>query len=450
MINYLMNKLKGYILKKEIWQGDERTENELLPPVAESPFWHYQSCFDAIQTMRRHSEHQLTSEVGYLTNYLGVKIKVENAPLILKDRGGTIEDIPLPANWHADIAEWAAALRSVDLSGDRFTIVELGCGWGCWMSNTGVAARRIGKQVKLIGIEGDKAHHRLAIQTLKKNGFREEQFEVKLGVAAAFRGRALFPVQNVGGINYGLEPLFLRDGEMLPSKFNRSKFNEVEVIPLPEVLEGAELVDLLHIDIQGGELDLIKGSLATINSKARYLVVGTHSRLIEGELMEIMLKAGWLLEMDRPAIYNLQNCLPILRVDGIQGWRNPRFEHILKPLGSIKVTSLPAVLEVNQIYEISVTLSNTGAEVWHGKGAYPVFLSYHWQNADGSYFVYDGLRSELKNQVVLPGKSVQEVVRVIAPNEKGKFKLILTVVQEGVCWFEDRGFKSLNVMIAVV
>ncbi len=166
--------------------------------------------------------------------------------------------------------------------------------------------------------------------------------------------------------------------------------------------------------------------------------------------MEIMLKEGWLLEMDRPAIYNLHNGVPTLRVDGVQGWRNPRFEHILKPLGSIQVSSLPAFLAADQLYEIPVTLNNAGVEVWHGKGAHPVFLCYHWQNVDGSYLVYDGLRSELKNQVVLPGELVQEVVRVVAPIEKGKFKLILTVVQEGVCWFEDRGFKSANAMVAVV
>jgi hypothetical protein len=40
-----------------------------------------------------------------------------------------VEPIPIPANWHADIAEWAAALRAVDLARGSFTMAELGCGW---------------------------------------------------------------------------------------------------------------------------------------------------------------------------------------------------------------------------------------------------------------------------------------------------------------------------------
>jgi hypothetical protein len=40
-----------------------------------------------------------------------------------------VEGIPIPANWHADIAEWAAALRAVELAEETFTVVELGCGW---------------------------------------------------------------------------------------------------------------------------------------------------------------------------------------------------------------------------------------------------------------------------------------------------------------------------------
>ena len=64
--------------------------------------------------------------------------------MILDGRAGEVEDMPIPANWHADIAEWAAALRAVELARGTFSMAELGCGWGCWMNNTGVAARAAG------------------------------------------------------------------------------------------------------------------------------------------------------------------------------------------------------------------------------------------------------------------------------------------------------------------
>ena len=48
----------------------------------------------------------------YVTNFLGVKISPRYFPGILDGKAGTVEPIPIPANWHADIAEWAGALRA--------------------------------------------------------------------------------------------------------------------------------------------------------------------------------------------------------------------------------------------------------------------------------------------------------------------------------------------------
>ena len=81
---------------------------------------------------------------------------------------------------------------------------------------------------------------------------------------------------------------------------------------------------MLHIDIQGGEADLIAGSIAMIQEKVAYMLVGTHSRQIEGQIFDTMLDAGWILEIERPAILSLGAQQPIVTVDGVQGWRNPR------------------------------------------------------------------------------------------------------------------------------
>ncbi|UPG71986.1 hypothetical protein MVG78_15840 [Roseomonas gilardii subsp. gilardii] len=54
-----------------------------------------------------------------------------------------------------------------------------------------------------------------------------------------------------------------------------------------------------------------------------YLVLGTHSRQIEGEIFGMKLAAGgWMLEMERPAILHLHERGPHVTVDGVQGWRN--------------------------------------------------------------------------------------------------------------------------------
>nr|WP_281432331.1 FkbM family methyltransferase [Desulfatitalea alkaliphila] len=120
------------------------------------------------------------------------------------------------------------------------------------------------------------------------------------------------------------------------------------------------------------------------------------------------------------------------------------------PNGSLKAELIPSSVQIGQVLEIPVTLTNESNEPWDGSGIHPVFLSYHWQNIDGSFHAYEGLRTQLSSQVVPPGESVQDIVKIVAPSEKGDFKLILTVVQEGICWFEDMGFKCVNASVAVV
>jgi hypothetical protein len=98
------------------------------------------------------------------------------------------------------------------------------------------------------------------------------------------------------------------------------------MIALQTLVAPCRRVDLLHIDIQGGEADFIAGCLSVMNSKVGYLVVGTHSRQIEGRIMDTLLGAKWKLEIERPAIISLLGDGPLVTVDGVQGWRNPRLD----------------------------------------------------------------------------------------------------------------------------
>ncbi|PSO23652.1 FkbM family methyltransferase [Bradyrhizobium sp. MOS002] len=290
----------------------------------QSPFFHYNSCIDAQEIMRAHALAELHANDRFLTNFLGVLIDPKFFPDILNGKAGQVEPIPIPANWHADISEWAAALRAVDLSGELFTVVELGCGWGCWLNNTGVAARRSARKVRLIGIEGDLGHLQFAREACEVNGFTTSEVVLYHGIASARNGKALFPIQTEAGKNWGLQPIFDASlFDVLRSKLDK-KYEVLPMISLEKISEGSARIDLLHIDIQGGEAELINDSLALLNSKVAYIVVGTHSREIEGRIFSVLREAGWMLEIERPAILSLAGGIPQVSVDGVQGWRNPR------------------------------------------------------------------------------------------------------------------------------
>ncbi len=287
-----------------------------------SPFFHYNTMFDAQAVIRRHAVSDLKPREGYLTNFLGVVIDPKFFPTILADRAGQVEGIPIPANWHADIAEWATALRAVELARHTFTIIELGCGWGCWMNNAGVAARRAGLDVHIIGIEGDEGHVAFAYEAAQENGFKASEYIVHRGIAAPTAGTALFPRQERAGVEWGLEPVFNATEEQRRLALQSGSHDELAMIPLGDVMAPHCRIDLLHIDIQGGEADLVDACLPLLSEKVAYMLIGTHSRQIEGRLFGALLSAGWLLEMERPAILQITEGIPQVTVDGVQGWRN--------------------------------------------------------------------------------------------------------------------------------
>jgi uncharacterized small protein (DUF1192 family) len=291
---------------------------------ANSPFYHFNSSFDAEAVVRAHAASNLSPRPEYLTNYLGVLIHPKYFPGLLDGRSGVVEQAPIPANWHADMSEWGAALRAVDLARDNFTVIELGCGWGCWLNNTGVAARCRNLNVHLIGVEGDPGHIAFAREATTVNGFRPEQVILHHGLAAAASGIALFPRQERAGVSWGLEPIFNADEAVRAKALEARTHDELAMISIAELSEGFERIDLLHIDIQGGEADLVAGSLDILLEKVAYLVIGTHSRQIEGSLFSTLLEAGWILEIERPALLAIESSGPRVTVDGVQGWRNPR------------------------------------------------------------------------------------------------------------------------------
>ena len=87
--------------------------------------------------------------------------------------------------------------------------------------------------------------------------------------------------------------------------------------------------------------------------------------------------------------------------------------------------------------QISVEIENHSAEVLASVAPYPVHLSYHWiESGTGRYHVFDGERTALI-VAVRPRSRLSQDMRVLAPQEPGQYGLVLTMVQEGLVWFDQ-------------
>lgn len=104
---------------------------------------------------------------------------------------------------------------------------------------------------------------------------------------------------------------------------------------------------------------------------------------------------------------------------------------------ALSLWSPPDTMRVGEIMQTRVTVKNTGQAIWSAGGARPVHVSYYWTNAAGDVIDAEGLRANLPRDVE-PGETVGLLVALRAPNAVADARLVCTLVQEGVAWFDHR------------
>ncbi len=109
-----------------------------------------------------------------------------------------------------------------------------------------------------------------------------------------------------------------------------------------------------------------------------------------------------------------------------------------------------SVVSTAQEFKLSVEISNNTNFHWLLNGLNPTYLSYHWQNELGEPIIFEGLRSPFSSLSLSCNQSLTAEMQLIAPLEKGKYKLILTLVKETVCWFEENGFTPAKITVDVI
>jgi len=400
----------------------------------------------------KYSLKNLAPKEGYLTNAFGVLVKPDYVPQMLSGRAGEVEGPPIPANWHADMAEFGAALRAVDLAKGSFTMMELGCGWGCWMNIAGVVAKRHGLKVHLIGVEGDEGHVGFAHEALRDNQFTPDEYTVYHGVAASSKGVALFPKQTAGS-SWGLEPVFDLEKSAADKMLATGSYFMAKQYTLMELAQNHARIDLLHVDIQGGEESLIPAAMPFLSEKVAYLLIGTHSREIEGVMFKHLLAAGFVLEIERPAVLSLDSGKPSLVVDGVHGWRNTRLlpeVDIADPNGAVELLAESPSVKAGEEFKLNVRIVNSSETDWQSVGPKPVMISYKWvsetENGGG---VVEGVRTPLPDTIIRAGDAKEAAVRIIAPPVAGNYELEITCIQECVRWFAAPAFASNRIRLSI-
>jgi hypothetical protein len=134
-----------------------------------------------------------------------------------------------------------------------------------------------------------------------------------------------------------------------------------------------------------------------------------------------------------------------LTAEQLQGSRRRSIQmqfwvHNARPRAACKTTlwaSVPAGMRAGADEEVAVRLTNRAASVLDSSFPYTTNLGYRWFDAAGMPIpAEDGVRTQLPRSLA-PGETADGSMRVVAPRAPGRYLLRLSVVQEGVAWFDD-------------
>jgi len=124
-------------------------------------------------------------------------------------------------------------------------------------------------------------------------------------------------------------------------------------------------------------------------------------------------------------------------------------QKITNGAGKIVPVSVPTNMKPLETNVINVKIYNDTDVTWRNDPFRPSKLSYHWLDENGTVILFEGVRTPLPDDGVLGYDSTLASMKIVAPKEEGKYKLILTMVQESVGWFEGMGFEAYTVMIEI-
>jgi hypothetical protein len=104
---------------------------------------------------------------------------------------------------------------------------------------------------------------------------------------------------------------------------------------------------------------------------------------------------------------------------------------------SLEVSDPPQEVRSSARFWLDAKVTNGADEALFSAAPFPVRLAYHWlEKTTRQMVVFEGKRSGLFPSLD-PNATKSYPMKIVGPSEPGDYILQTTIVQDGVCWFED-------------
>jgi len=279
------------------------------------------------------------AEDGIRLDFLGGRTRTE----WFKPKAGScparFEETAYPP-FNEQYLEWIDLLVAVGEAKGKFTMVELGAGWGRWVVRAALALRHKGiSTFRLVAVEAEPTHFRWMREHFRDNGLNPDEHVLIEAAVGAADGQVRFAVGNAdtwfgqhivpearaaasAGFWARLKRFLRPAAPTTPPVETRA----VECVCLATILEPLEHVDYIDADIQGSEADVFEAAATQLDAKVTRVHIGTHSHAVEERLRALFSRLSWRPEFDHPCSTDSMTPWGVIRFgDGVQAWRNPRF-----------------------------------------------------------------------------------------------------------------------------
>ncbi len=270
---------------------------------------------------------------GCFPNFLGVMTEeifvADYAPSNgVLSNDGLINRTPAPKFDDGEIFfEQAAIHKAVEAAHDKFVMVELGGGYAARTVDAHAALQRHNPMPsRFVVVEAEPTHFRWAERHMRTNGIDpDEHWLINALVAAdrapkafllgeGFYGNGTVPDgdvdQLIANLRGDLTPAdvlatLLKTGRcgvqqpyQVADGVRHFDFGFVSAMPLRDILMPLDHVDLMDIDIQGGESEVLPAAMDIIDRKVRRVHLATHGAERHSQMWDLFFEHGWLCEAD--------------------------------------------------------------------------------------------------------------------------------------------------------
>ena len=201
--------------------------------------------------------------------------------------------------------------RAINKQQKSFNMIELGAGWGPWVSLAAVVGKNKFDTIELVAVEADD----LKFSTLK-NHFERNGITSQPNIKSIFlQGAAWHTDTQLKFPRISLHDYGAAASESTSEYRGNNELAWIDVkgYSLDSISSNLEgVIDIAHWDVQGAEYEIASSSVELIQNRFRSIQIGTHSRLIEGLLFKLFHDIKWDILYHQPCIMKYSRSAPSL------------------------------------------------------------------------------------------------------------------------------------------